>query len=133
MPIWQQSRANQLGGSEYNFRCLKRFFRKVQRNLRSAFFLKLRFLKIRVFVTWLKCLLKDLILLWSFLKLLTILRSGRNYEGWSLYISRNKFLKFSNISANSNVSIWTYKSCYFPKLFISNLNKLFARARHLHQ
>ena len=58
MPIWQQSRANQLGGSEYNFRCLKRFFRKVQRNLRSAFFLKLRFLKIRLLVTWLKCLLR---------------------------------------------------------------------------
>ena len=51
--------ANQHGGFEYNFRCLKRFFRKVRRKLRSAFFLKLRFLKIRFLVTWLKCLLAD--------------------------------------------------------------------------
>ena len=56
--IWQQPLANQLGGFEYNFRCLKRFFRKVQRKLRSAFSLKLRFLKIRLLVTWLKCLSK---------------------------------------------------------------------------
>ena len=44
-------------GFEYNFRCLKRFFRKVRRKLRSAFFLKLRFFKIRLLVTWLKYLL----------------------------------------------------------------------------
>ena len=54
--MWQQPLANQLGGFEYNFRCLKRFFRKVRRKLRSAFSLKLRFLKIRLLVTWLKCL-----------------------------------------------------------------------------
>ena len=57
VPIWQRPLANQLGGFEYNFRYLKRFFRKVRRKLRSAFFLKLRFLKIRLLVTWLKCLL----------------------------------------------------------------------------
>ena len=56
VPIWQRPLANQLGGFEYNFRCLKRFFRKVRRKLRSAFFLKLRILKIRLLVTWLKCL-----------------------------------------------------------------------------
>ena len=56
VPIWQQPLANQLGGFEYNFRCLKRFFRKVRRKLRSAFSLKLRFLKTRLLVTWLKCL-----------------------------------------------------------------------------
>ena len=55
VPIWQRLLANQLGEFEYNFRCLKRFFRKVPRKLRSAFFLKLRFLKIRLLITWLKC------------------------------------------------------------------------------
>ena len=58
VPIWKQPLANQLGGFESNFRCLKRFLRKVRRKLRSAFFLKLRFLKIRLLVTWLKCLLQ---------------------------------------------------------------------------
>ena len=56
VPIWQRLLANQLGGFEYNFRCLKWFFRKLPRKLRSAFFLKLRFLKIPLLVTWLKCL-----------------------------------------------------------------------------
>ena len=46
-PIWQRLLANQLGGFAYNFSCLKRFFSKVPRKLRSPFFLKLRFLKIR--------------------------------------------------------------------------------------
>ena len=55
MPIWQRLLANQLGRFEYNFRCLKRFFRKVPRKLQSAFFRKLFFLKIRLLVTWLKC------------------------------------------------------------------------------
>ena len=36
--IRQRLLANQLRGIEYNFRCLKRFFRKVRRELRSAFF-----------------------------------------------------------------------------------------------
>ena len=54
VPIWQRPLANQLGGIEYNFRSLKRFFRKVRRKLRSAFSLKLRFLKIRLLDTWLK-------------------------------------------------------------------------------
>ena len=36
---------NQLGGFEYNFRCLQWFFRKLPRKLVSAFFLKLRFLE----------------------------------------------------------------------------------------
>ena len=60
VPIWQRLLANQLGGFEYNFRCLKRFFRKVPQKLRSAFFLKLSFLKIRLLVTWLKCLIEGL-------------------------------------------------------------------------
>ena len=58
VPIWQQLLTNQLEGFEYNSRCLKRFSRKVQRKLRSAFFLKLTFLKIRLLVTWLKCLIE---------------------------------------------------------------------------
>ena len=57
VPIWQWLQANQLGRFEYNFRCLKWFFRKLSRKLRSAFFLKLRPLKIRLLVTWLKCLI----------------------------------------------------------------------------
>ena len=57
VPIWQRHLANQLGGFESNFRCLKQFFRKVRRKLQSAFFLKLRFFKIRLLVTWLKYLL----------------------------------------------------------------------------
>ena len=48
VPIWQQLLANQVGGFEYKFRCLNWFFRKVRRKLRPAFFLKLRFLKIRL-------------------------------------------------------------------------------------
>ena len=56
-PILQRPQVNQLGGFEYNLRCLKRFFRKVLRKLWSASFLKLRFLKIRLLVTWLKCLI----------------------------------------------------------------------------
>ena len=56
VPIWQQLLYNQLEGFEYNFRYLKWFFRKLPRKLRSAFFLKLRFLKIGILVTWLKCL-----------------------------------------------------------------------------
>ena len=55
LPIWQRLLANQLGGFEYNFRCLEQFFRKLSQKLRSAFFLKLRFLKILLLVTWLKC------------------------------------------------------------------------------
>ena len=34
--IWKRLLANQLGKFEYTFRCLKRFFRKVPRKLRSA-------------------------------------------------------------------------------------------------
>ena len=56
MPIWQRPLANQLGGFDFNFRCLKRFFGKVRQRLRSAFSLKLRFSKLRLLVTWLKCL-----------------------------------------------------------------------------
>ena len=50
MSIWQRLLANQLGGFEYNFRFLKWFFRKLPGKLRLAFFLKLRFLKIRLLV-----------------------------------------------------------------------------------
>ena len=56
--LWQQLLANQLGRFEYNFRCLKRIFRKVLQKLRSAFFLKFRFLKMQLLVTQLKCLSK---------------------------------------------------------------------------
>ena len=34
----------------------------------------------------------------------------RSFAGPSLYILRHIFLKFSNTSANNNVSPWTYKS-----------------------
>ena len=62
VPIWQRHVANQLGVFEYNFRCLKRFLRKVPRKLWLTFFLELRFLIIRLLVTWLKCLLHYVIL-----------------------------------------------------------------------
>ena len=39
MPIWKRLLANQLGGLECDFTCLKRFFRKVPRKLRWLFFL----------------------------------------------------------------------------------------------
>ena len=58
VPISQRLLASQLGGFECNFRCLKWFFRKLPWKLRLALFLKLRFLKIRLLVTWLKCLLQ---------------------------------------------------------------------------
>ena len=60
----------------YNFRRLKRFFRKVRRNLWSAFFFKLRFLKIRLLVTWLKCLIERKILH----KQKTHLATEKNFE-----------------------------------------------------
>ena len=45
-----------LGDLNIILRCMKRFFRKVPRKLQWVFFLKLRFLKIRLLVTWLECL-----------------------------------------------------------------------------
>ena len=50
------------GDLSYNFRCLKRFFRKVLQKLGSIFFLKLRFLKIQLLVMWLKCLVVPFII-----------------------------------------------------------------------
>ena len=58
--ISQRPLANQLGGFQYNFRCLKRFFRKMRRKLRLTFVFKLRFVKIRLLITWLKCLVRPL-------------------------------------------------------------------------
>ena len=58
VPIWQRLLTNQLEGFEYNFKCLKWFFRNLPRKLRSACFLKSTLLKIRLLVTWLKCLRK---------------------------------------------------------------------------
>ena len=45
--------------------------------------------------------------------------AGRIFVGWSLYLLRYTFLKFSNTSANNNVLLWTYKSWYYPKFYIS--------------
>ena len=56
VPMWYRLLVSQLGGSEYNSRYLKSFFKKLPRKLRSAFLLKLIFLKIRLLVTWPKCL-----------------------------------------------------------------------------
>ena len=57
VPIWQRLRANQLGGFEYNFRCLELFSSNLTRNLRSSFLLKLPILKVRLLLTSLRCLL----------------------------------------------------------------------------
>ena len=60
--------------------------------------------------------LKDLILLLSlleiFFKAACYANPGdeRNFSGSSLYISRNIFLKFSNTSANNDVSFGTSNS-----------------------
>ena len=40
-----------------------------------------------------------------------------NFAGSSLYILTDIFLKFSNTSANNNVSLWRCKSWHSPKLF----------------
>ena len=56
-PVWQRFLANQLGGLEYNIRCLKWFSRKLPLKLRTNFFLQLRSLKIQLLFTWLKCLI----------------------------------------------------------------------------
>ena len=49
--------ANQLGGFEYNFKCLKSFTSRLPRRFWSTFLLVLRLLKISLSVRWLKCLL----------------------------------------------------------------------------
>ena len=50
----------------------------------------------------------------------------KNSAGSSSYISRHKF---SNTSANNNVSLWIYKLWYAPKFFISKSSQtLFACA-----
>ena len=36
----------------------------------------------------------------------------------SSYISRHVIWKFSNASADNNLSLWTYKSSYSPKHFM---------------
>ena len=51
----------------------------------------------------------------------------RKRAGSSSYISRYIFQKLPNTSADNNASLWTYKSWYFPKNFISKyLQALFA-------
>ena len=92
--IWQRLLANQLGRFEQNFRCLKWFFRKVPRKLQSAFFLKLRFLKIRLLVTWLKCL--------------PLKRTGSvtsevhlKVQSWKLYDNRHLFALVDRFNASN--------------------------------
>ena len=95
VPIWQR-----LGGFEFNFRCLKWFLRKSLRKLRSEFFLKLRFLKIRLLLTWLKCLIIDvlnLMLLLSYLPFDSWFISTQflvlNLDDW-IVASPNRFIIF---------------------------------------
>ena len=57
----------------------------------------------------------------------------RKQAGSSSYIFSIITRKFSNISANSNVSLWIYNSWYYSKFFFQNLYKFFLRARNLHQ
>ena len=54
VPIREWLLPYQLGGFEYYFRFLKWFCSKFPRKLRRSFLHKLRFLKIRLLVTWLK-------------------------------------------------------------------------------
>ena len=45
----------------------------------------------------------------------------KKWAGSSSYFSMHLSLKFSNTSASSDVSDWTYKSWYSPKFFILNV------------
>ena len=53
----QRLLVNQLVAFEYNFRCLNLFPSKLAPKLRSVFLCKLRFLKIQLFFTRMKCLI----------------------------------------------------------------------------
>ena len=55
--------------------------------------------------------------------------AGKYFAGSSPHILKHIFLKFQTTSANNNVSLWTCKSRYSPKFFISkSLQTLFACA-----
>ena len=56
VPIGQWLKVNQLQEFKCNFRHLKWFSSILLQKLQSDFLLKLRFLKMRLFVIWLKCL-----------------------------------------------------------------------------
>ena len=57
-------------------------------------------------------------------------RAERNFAESSLCILIKIFLKFSNTSAKNSVLLWTYKSWYPPKFFISkSLQTLFGWAK----
>ena len=58
-PVRQRLLTNNPGVFEHSLRFLKWFWSKLPRKLWSAFLLKLRFLKIPLLLTWLKCLLLD--------------------------------------------------------------------------
>ena len=62
----------------------------------------------------------DLILLWFFFKAACYATSGdeRSFTESGSFISRHIFLKFSNTSANNDVSLWTYKPWYYTKFLI---------------
>ena len=114
VPIWQRPPANQLGEFEYNFRCLKWFFRKLPRKLRSAFFLKLRFLKIRLLLTWLKGLFKT----WKFFR--------KIFDKSHLKVVRIKKLEFQKLyvwrPGNRNHSFFIpWISVNWPLLKLCNL------------
>ena len=72
--------------------------------------------------------LKNLILLWCFWGCLSTNPGAVRKLAWSnSYASRYTFWKFSNISGNNKVSLWTYKLWYSSKLFIlKSLQTLFA-------
>ena len=98
MPIWQRLLANQLGGFEYNSRCLKWFFRKVPRKLPSAFFSSIKIWENTTLVTWLKCLViaycqqNRHVRLAFYTNLLTLI--------WWIFTFRkvNKLIEFTKIS-----------------------------------
>ena len=49
-----------------------------------------------------------------------------NFAGSSSYILRHISLKFSYTSANNSLLLWTYKSWYSSKFFISDLSNCFS-------
>ena len=48
------------------------------------------------------------------------------WEGSSPYISIHVSLNFLKTSASNNVSVWTYKSWYSPRVFVSNTSHIFS-------
>ena len=56
------------------------------------------------------------------------LKVERNSPGLSFYISIRIFLKFWNTSSNNIVSLWTYRSWYYPQFLILKFLQNFMQA-----